>query len=629
MSNLLNFKFGAYANLPEQRAAGTVYVTTDNHAMYIDLPESHEENATVNRLRIGDINVYQSSSDANFKPPYQEGFYYFIGDNALMRYDGAAWTQINTTADVQNDISTLTTNLNKEIARSTAKDTEHDTAISTLNTEVTNRVTTTNFDSFKESNTAAIEDAKKAGTDAAAAAATADAKAVAAQKTADSAKALAEAALPMSGTPTGKTMTGNINMGSKKITNLANLTEASADGDAANKKYVDDTATSLTTLINTAQEKANKGVEDAAAAKKAADDAQNTANTAKANAATADAKAVEAKETADQAIDDAAAALAAAKERVLTSDFNNFKEDNTNVINGVDGRVTTAQNTANEAKANAATAQTTAEKGVTDAAAALAKANEMLPLAGGTMTGAINMDSQKITNLADLTSTSANSDAANKKYVDDAKAAASAVGSAAQNTADSALAKANAALPKAGGIMSGAINMGSKKITNLADPTDTTDAANKNYVDSAISSAISANDAMTFVGVLGTEKGQIASLPTSANVGDTYKVGKKGTYGTIEAKVGDLIINGAENDSDTPVWIHVSSGYEDDYLQKLVVDGSTVHLTDGVTNTGTTGSVSGLKFENSTSSNIEFTVSAGTGDKPVHAVTATMVWGTF
>lgn len=626
MSNLLNFKFGAYANLPEQRAAGTVYVTTDNRAMYIDLPESHEENATVNRLRIGDINVYQSSSDANFKPPYQEGFYYFIGDNALMRYDGAAWTQINTTADVQNDISTLTTNLNKEIARSTAKDTEHDTAISTLNTEVANRVTTTNFDSFKESNTAAIEDAKKAGTDAAAAAATADAKAVAAQKTADSAKALAEAALPMSGTPTGKTMTGNINMGSKKITNLANLTEASADGDAANKKYVDDTATSLTTLINTAQEKANKGVEDAAAAKKAADDAQNTANTAKANAATADAKAVEAKETADQAIDDAAAALAAAEDRVLTSDFNDFKADNTDIINGVSGRVTTAQNTANEAKSNAAAAQTTANKGVEDAAAALAKAKEMLPLAGGTMTGAIAMSNKKITGLAAPTD---NADAANKKYVDDAKAAASAVGTAAQNTADSALAKANAALPKAGGIMSGAINMGSKKITNLADPTATTDAANKNYVDSAISSAISANDAMTFVGVLGTGEGQISSLPASANVGDTYKVGTKGTYGKIVAKVGDLIINGAENDSDTPVWIHVSSGYEDDYLQKLVVDGSTVHLTDGVTNTGTTGSVSGLKFENSTSSNIEFTVSAGTGDKPVHAVTATMVWGTF
>jgi hypothetical protein len=40
-------------------------------------------------------------------------------------------------------------------------------------------------------------------------------------------------------------------------------------------------------------------------------------------------------------------------------------------------------------------------------------------------------------------------------------------------------------LPKAGGTMSGAINMGNNKITNLASPSSGTDAANKNYVDSA------------------------------------------------------------------------------------------------------------------------------------------------
>lgn len=38
-------------------------------------------------------------------------------------------------------------------------------------------------------------------------------------------------------------------------------------------------------------------------------------------------------------------------------------------------------------------------------------------------------------------------------------------------------------LPLSGGTMTGAINMGSKKITSLATPTDSTDAATKGYVD--------------------------------------------------------------------------------------------------------------------------------------------------
>ena len=51
-----------------------------------------------------------------------------------------------------------------------------------------------------------------------------------------------------------------------------------------------------------------------------------------------------------------------------------------------------------------------------------------LPLAGGTMTGPINMGSQKITSLATPTG---NTDAATKKYVDDAKSSAASSGAAA------------------------------------------------------------------------------------------------------------------------------------------------------------------------------------------------------
>jgi hypothetical protein len=70
-----------------------------------------------------------------------------------------------------------------------------------------------------------------------------------------------------------------------------------------------------------------------------------------------------------------------------------------------------------------------------------------LPLAGGTMTGAIAMGTNKVTGLGTPT---AGTDATTKTYVDTADALA---------------------LPKAGGTMSGAIAMGTNKITGLRDPT--------------------------------------------------------------------------------------------------------------------------------------------------------------
>ena len=265
----------------------------------------------------------------------------------------------------------------------------------------------------------------------------------------------------------------------------------------------------------------------------------------------------------------------------------------------------------------------------------------MLPKSGGTMTGAIAMGSNKITGLA--TPSSAN-DAANKTYVDAAEARASAVGSAAQTTANNAKSTAEAALPKSGGTMTGAINMGSNKITSSATPLSENDLTNKTYVDTAIANGIKTNDAMTFKGTLGTG-GTITALPTSSGStyssstdsalngtkpqkGDTFKVAVKHTYlGSTEAKVGDLYINSGDDDG-TPSWIHVSSGYEDDYLQKLIVNNSIIYLTDGVSNT-TTGAVSGLQITGAIDSNIKFTVAAGTGEKPTHTVTANLEWGTF
>jgi hypothetical protein len=78
-----------------------------------------------------------------------------------------------------------------------------------------------------------------------------------------------------------------------------------------------------------------------------------------------------------------------------------------------------------------------------------------LPFAGGTMTGAIAMGTNKITGLGTPT---VSTDASTKAYAD-------------------------TMLPLAGGTMSGAIAMGTNKITGMGTPTVSTDAATKGYVD--------------------------------------------------------------------------------------------------------------------------------------------------
>ena len=107
-----------------------------------------------------------------------------------------------------------------------------------------------------------------------------------------------------------------------------------------------------------------------------------------------------------------------------------------------------------------------------------------LDLAGGTMSGAIAMGTNKITGLGAPTNVN---DAATKTYVD---------------TADALK------LNLSGGTMSGAIAMGTNKITGVGDPTNPQDASTKNYTDvlfgstaaaaaSAAAAATSASNALT------------------------------------------------------------------------------------------------------------------------------------
>ena len=494
----------------------------------------------------------------------------------------------------------------------------------------------------------------------------------------------AEEMLPLDGS---KAMQANLDAGNYNVINVATPT---ANGHAANKKYVDD-------QVKVARDEAKAADTKAANAASAAAGAQSTADKGVADAATAKALANTAQTTAENANTNA-------ESRVLKSDFEAFKTSNASAIEA-------AKKAGDDAQAYAENVEDIVEQHALDLA-------KKLNLSGGTMTGGIAMSGNKVTGLGAPT---ADADAATKKYVDEAKSSATAAATAAQNTANTALdnaktaddkavaaqnsadkaqrevdaletvvagvkataekgvndaaaananansrvlqtafdtfkasnttrinevedaakaaqATADAALPKAGGLMNAGaeIKMNGGKISGLATPTADGDAATKGYVDDEVAAAktyaeqlVASNDAMTFIGVINSD----SDLPTAANTskrGDTYKVGTKGTYNGVEAKVGDLFINTAADDA-VPVWEHVSSGYEDDYLQKIKYDASTgkIYLTDGITETYVANAALGaFLFTCDAETNLKLSVSQNSAHTE-YTITATMEWGSF
>ncbi len=120
---ILNFKMGEYKNLANTpKVAGTVYITKDEQAMYVDISDSK-------RIRMNQIISYDTFSDfttalSQAVPPYDtQAFYYIIEDNALLKYntsygseydpDGSGsiaaaagkWVQINSTAQIEGALA--------------------------------------------------------------------------------------------------------------------------------------------------------------------------------------------------------------------------------------------------------------------------------------------------------------------------------------------------------------------------------------------------------------------------------------------------------------------------------------------------------------------------------------------
>lgn len=91
MPHNVYFKKGELKNLPSTKSAGTIYVTTDERAMYVDINDN-------TRIRLGDFREYptweaiQALDRTNLSTT---ALYYAVKENILCKYTGTAWTQIN------------------------------------------------------------------------------------------------------------------------------------------------------------------------------------------------------------------------------------------------------------------------------------------------------------------------------------------------------------------------------------------------------------------------------------------------------------------------------------------------------------------------------------------------------
>lgn len=159
MADLLKFKHGLQANMKENSpalAAGTVYITRDERAMYVDLPAYSKGGGVTEaakRIRIGDMRVYEYLDELktdltnDMSALTTSALYYAEKDNAtnnkvinaLLKWNGTEFIQLNKTSDIVSNLGALTTRVTTAegtIASHTTTLENHASRIGTLETTV-------------------------------------------------------------------------------------------------------------------------------------------------------------------------------------------------------------------------------------------------------------------------------------------------------------------------------------------------------------------------------------------------------------------------------------------------------------------------------------------------------------
>jgi len=102
------------------------------------------------------------------------------------------------------------------------------------------------------------------------------------------------------------------------------------------------------------------------------------------------------------------------------------------------------------------------------------------------------------------------------------------------------------------------IDAGGNKIENLADPTSQQDAATKQYVDQAVTGALSYQGAYN----ASTNVPDLTTSPNSIKKGWTYTVTADGTFFGEQLRVGDVLIAEIDNPTDLNAWTTVQNNVD-------------------------------------------------------------------